>query len=129
MYQPKISLKNLATSSAQDVFDQVAIHLLTQNQPSIAPVAGFPTDCAYRGNNGLKCAAGCLIADDEYDIEIEGKDWLYLNIQGKVPTEHWQLITGLQGIHDSLMVGDSLKEALIDLATAYELNIDAITNY
>ena len=55
-----INLSNLAQASTQEVFDFVAIHLLTQNEKS-----GDDQVCYYRSPTGLKCAAGCLIADDE----------------------------------------------------------------
>lgn len=64
----------------QQVFDRVATHLLTQNAQSKGPYTdysdGYWTEvdnaCAYRGANGMKCAVGCLIPDDEYDERFEG---------------------------------------------------------
>lgn len=29
--------------------------------------------CCYRGDNGLMCAIGCLIPDELYDFQMEGK--------------------------------------------------------
>lgn len=52
----------------QEIFDKVATHLLTQGKRS-ETVAG---DCAYRGADGTKCAAGVLIADEFYRPEFEG---------------------------------------------------------
>lgn len=66
-----ITLKTLHAASLQEIFDQVAKHLLTQN----APAAYFNQDgdrnCLYRTFDGGKCAVGCLIADDEYSPVIE----------------------------------------------------------
>ncbi|MDO5609506.1 MAG: hypothetical protein Q4G62_01760, partial [Pseudomonadota bacterium] len=64
-----ITLKTLSSASAQAAADQIVQHLLTQNERSILDFAD-PGLCAYRGMRGLKCAAGCLIADDEYDVGI-----------------------------------------------------------
>lgn len=58
--------------SKQETFDIVAKHLLTQNQKSMAVVDADPNlVCAYRGNNGCKCAAGILIPDAKYDPAME----------------------------------------------------------
>ena len=65
-----ITLKTLGKATAQEVFDQVATHLLTQNERSLDGAS-----CSYRNCDGLKCAAGCLISDDEYDNQMEGIDW------------------------------------------------------
>ena len=67
----KITLKTLEQATAQEVFDQVAEHMLTQYELSM-----LNDTCVYRGYSGLKCAAGCLIGDDEYNNELmEGFTW------------------------------------------------------
>jgi hypothetical protein len=53
----------------QRIFNIVAKHLLTQKKLSI----GLDNGCAYRGKDGRKCAAGCLIDDEHYLPEFEGK--------------------------------------------------------
>jgi hypothetical protein len=55
-----ITLETLPQATAQEVFDQVATHLLTQRQRSTTK-----GNCAYRGDDGLKCAAGCLLGPDD----------------------------------------------------------------
>jgi len=60
----------------QEVFMQVATHLLKQNAQSIK-VRGDGSSsnhCAYRGNDGLQCAVGCLIPDQFYTPGLEGHD-------------------------------------------------------
>ena len=52
----------------QDVFDKVLNHMRVQGKLSL----GVEDSCAYRGNNGLKCAIGALIPDKNYDKDIEG---------------------------------------------------------
>ena len=74
-----ITLKTLPQATAQEVFDQVAKHLLTQMKKSVAKRAAESASdskdyCMYRGFDGTKCAAGCLISDDEYKPEFEQKD-------------------------------------------------------
>jgi len=91
-----ITLKTLDAATEQEVFDQAAGHLLKQMAQSKHALG-----CAYRGNDGLKCAAGCLIADDEYSEEFENRGWAVLvrNIPN-FPKKHRELIQGLQTIHD-----------------------------
>jgi hypothetical protein len=57
----------------QEIFDRVAVHLLTQNEKAVKTYEGdnMPT-CLYRTPNGLKCAVGCLIPDVLYDESMEG---------------------------------------------------------
>ena len=59
-----ITLKTLPQATAQEVFDQITQHLLQQGKAAKS-VTGA---CRYRIETAegiLKCAAGCLIADDE----------------------------------------------------------------
>lgn len=91
----QITLKTLAQATEQQVFNQVVNHLLTQNQQSLS--AGG--DCLYRAE-GLKCAAGCFIGDDEYKATMEDMIWSSLVIEGVVPQAHKVLITAFQRIHD-----------------------------
>ena len=92
-----ITLKTLPEATAQQVFDQVAAHLLKQNKTSeTGPY------CAYRSEDGLKCAAGCLIGEDEYDEDaMEGQNWLALTAKDLAPHHHEGLIHALQFIHDN----------------------------
>src|ERR1700739_42157 len=57
-------------TTTQQVFDKVAVHLLTQNEQSMNPSGAF---CKYRGANGLSCAVGCLVDDKHYDPQMEDK--------------------------------------------------------
>ena len=52
----------------QTIFDKVAAHLLAQRQQSL----NADGRCAYRGENGLRCAVGCLIDDEHYRSGLEG---------------------------------------------------------
>lgn len=116
-----ITLKNLPEATAQEVFDQVKEHLLKQYQKSVTNNINGGLSCLYRGLKGLKCAVGCLIADDEYDKKMEGSNWLALYEDKKVPSEHHNLIIDLQTIHDYSDVGE-WKNKLIHTAKTYNLN-------
>ena len=93
-----ITLKTLPQATAQEIFDQVAIHLLKQNQRSCREIDGV---CVYRNSYGLKCAAGCLIGDDEYTPAFEDNTWGGLEDMNLVPSNHNDLIVQLQRIHDN----------------------------
>lgn len=91
-----ITLATLPDATEQEVFNQVARHLLTQQKVSFLTSHDM---CAYRSPFGA-CAAGCLLADDEYTPEMEGKSWDQLALSGRVPNEHVELINVLQNLHD-----------------------------
>jgi hypothetical protein len=55
----------------REVFDKVKEHLLAQGRRAQASGAGL--NCAYRNEEGLKCAVGCLIADEHYGSFLEGR--------------------------------------------------------
>lgn len=120
-----ISLKTLDDASTQDVFNHVVNHLLTQKEKSV----NSRGDCMYRGLNGLKCAAGCLIADDEYSPKMEYRTWFHLmnggafrigNDELMITTEHYDLIHTLQTIHDR-HEPDEWKEVLRELCANHML--------
>lgn len=91
-----ITLKNLHEATEYDVIKQVGTHLLRQNARS----DDGHMNCMYRGQGGLMCAAGCLIAEDEYEASFEGNLWRSLVENEQVPDAHRFLITRLQRIHD-----------------------------
>lgn len=119
-----ITLKTLPTSTAQEVFDTVYAHLLKQNQKSRS--TNNENSCMYRGSNSLKCAAGCLIADDEYSYDMEYLLWATLAAKGLVPSNHVDLIRSLQDIHDSYKPSNWKSELSI-LATNLNLTISSLT--
>lgn len=92
-----ITLVTLPQATEQEVFDQVVIHLFTQKTKS---VDGNNETCVYRTPDGKKCAAGCLISDEEYDSDIEGEAWTKLVEKGFAPNAHVKLISALQRVHD-----------------------------
>lgn len=93
----QITLATLHQFTTQQVFDYAVEKVKQQGQPSI--IAG---KCRYRGNNGVKCAAGHLMGDDEYKECFEGCEWSALNDNRDVPDVHLNLICSLQNAHDSI---------------------------
>jgi hypothetical protein len=111
-----ITLANLPQASAQEVFDQVKNHLLKQGGRSVDA-----EKCRYRSSNGMKCAAGCLIGDKEYDAAIEYCSWDFLVFyKFFAPDSHNELISDLQKVHDNVTVPE-WEEALKKVAQKYGL--------
>lgn len=130
-----ITLANLAESTSQEVFEHVCRHLLTQLKRS----RDIDGKCKYHlvikeGNKDivLKCAAGCLISDKEYQRfkqNPEFLDWSDL-IEFRIVKEkkHQGLIRELQRIHDdySLVPTEDWKPILIKTGKWYELDTSFI---
>ena len=99
-----ITLATLRQATEQEIFDQVVGHLLKQNAQCVEAICGVKNvndSCVYWDKEtGMKCAAGCLIAEDEYDWSLEKNDWQALATQGMVPLFHAEFIQKLQSIHD-----------------------------
>lgn len=116
-----ITLATLPQATEQQVFDQVSKHMLKQNEKSLCDNG---LGCSYRNKLGLKCAAGCLIADSEYTEDFEGVGWDNLVIdEAAVPALHVGLIVKLQEIHDNTKVS-YWKNKLAELAKDRNLNFN-----
>lgn len=121
--------------TTQEIFDKVAVHLLTQNEKStetmrhIEPTSPSTINCRYRGAEGRMCAIGCLIPDHKYDPRIEGGsvdshrvlEVLYdIGIQ-----EHSIFLIRLQHIHDGIEVIE-WRNKLKQVAQQYSLKSDCL---
>jgi len=83
--------------TAQDIFNTVAMHLMTQGERS----TGAMGLCRYRGSKGHMCAIGVLIPDEMYNSSMEGKT--VGTIQNRLPAalrSHLPLLDDLQIVHD-----------------------------
>ncbi|KVS50666.1 hypothetical protein WK39_27780 [Burkholderia cepacia] len=129
-------MSELATMTAQDVFDHVARHLLTQLERCDEGM-GRGSPCLYRGPRGLACAVGALIPQACYVPEMENRDvsglqkWCMA-----VPFEpywrlacfldqHLPLLYALQKLHDSMSPTDWPRE-LWNLACHRGLSTDVV---
>jgi len=122
-----ITLKTLPYATAQEVFEQVANHLIKQNAKSQITHGQEIAECFYRLDT-LKCAAGCLIGEDEYNEKrMEGKNWDTLLMRGIVPENHDDLICDLQKVHDKKET-NTWKEELIKVATEHNLDYSFLNN-
>jgi hypothetical protein len=92
----------------QEAFTTVARHLLTQKERALKPNPHNPSNpfCAYRAEDGKKCAVGCLIPDDLYLKEMEDLPVRRLitdfpNIASLFEGVDLDLLRKLQMLHDS----------------------------
>lgn len=88
---------------AQEIFNIVARHLLKQWKKSID---GLGT-CLYRSPDGSKCAIGCLMPDNLYRPEFEGRAITELPrvvLQAISKPSMTGFLYNLQNLHDEYAV-------------------------
>ena len=91
----------------QETFDTVVAHLRRQGQKSEFGFGNKNIGCAYRGENGLVCAAGCLIPDALYSPKLEGTAVAEDSEPGELIISlghNVQLVRDLQDVHDKYPV-------------------------
>ncbi len=119
----------------QELFEKVAIHLLTQNKKSERfSYNDSQWICAYRGEENTKCAIGCLINDIDYIADFEGsslnpcsKIWNYLENKNYTYLQI-EFLRKLQHIHD-MYKPENWKEMLVNVGIVHNLNITKIENF
>jgi hypothetical protein len=106
----------------QETFDAVAKHLLTQG--CVSTRNGI---CAYRGEDGRKCAAGILIPDEKYRPEMEGKMAIHPKVSNVLQRlrHNVGLCLDLQLMHD-LSDPSRWPKKLRSIARQYGLNTAVI---
>lgn len=62
----------------------------------------YSISCVYRGDNGQKCAVGCLIPDEIYDTNMEGHGVGEILHTYTLPdlVGNYALLSRLQNLHD-----------------------------
>mgnify|MGYP000506341859 CR=1 FL=1 len=111
---------NLEKATAQQVFDYVVRKLFEQGCKSTVSNDG-DLHCAYRGNDGTKCAGGWLIRDEQYNPKMEGYSWMVVVGMYDLCSNHMDLVTDLQDIHDSYGTQD-WRKAFKYVAEKHHLN-------
>lgn len=112
-------------ASLQQIFDQAAIHLLTQWD-----VSADENGCRYRGLNGTKCAVGCFISDSEYSEGLESYTLdspVFSHLTTKIDHSVIMFLSRLQTLHDGYCVEEWERELRLK-AKESNLNTDAIDN-
>lgn len=115
---------------AQEVFDTVVRHLAKQGRRAVVADADHGYVCRYHTPDGLKCAVGCLIPDDQYNPAIEGRMFSSLAtaahppawVRDIVDSGHQTLLFDLQRAHDTPADGYGLGHHLSDIAAYHGLS-------
>ena len=124
-----ITLKTLSEATDQEVFNQVAVHLLTQGQKCGVQRGDDDTKfVCYYSYNGMACAAGCLMAPEEYAEDFEELSWGTLVADGHAPSEHEDLIAKLQEVHDNHSPAH-WYDSLLNLAFDFKLSPAVLEPY
>ena len=112
----------------QEAFNKAVLGVVAQGGPSlVANHSGFISQCAYRAEDGRKCAVGHLIEDEDYDPFIEKKSVSHLYLRGYIPKlmdVSVELLIKLQDAHDYLLTDEHLGEFIVnakDIASEYNL--------
>lgn len=113
--------------TAQELFDIVVAHLRKQGAKAMNPNG----NCLYRTKDGLSCAVGCLIPDNEYYSDLEYDNLPSIIQNRKLSTmlleefnEHSKLLVRLQEVHDLNEVYE-WEEKLQKVANEFKLNYSA----
>lgn len=111
----------------QHILNTVAEKLIEQGVPAMV----FSDDmgmkvCAYRGDDGRRCAVGHLIPDYAYRSDMENVSVDLLIERGWMPEglRDAEFLEALQGAHDNAdprYFCSELSQALYDIADAYNL--------
>lgn len=124
----------MTVMTRQEIFDKVALHLLTQGKRSENEYG-----CMYRGDEGRMCAAGCLIKEEDYDNDLENKivsaDDVYeaLTCSGVFERDIYdqekvELLLKLQDMHDTRNP-DIWAIKLRDAAEKFGISADVVTGF
>ena len=124
----------MSSSRIQEWFTKIVTGLAAQGwKQSRHPSTGA---CAYRGENGMACAIGQLIANDcpvvlfDYRKSVsalkdeKNLDWLGL---GEITPEEFRFLDRAQVMHDQETIGPTvMKERFVGLADSFKLNFPPI---
>ena len=118
----------------QTIFDTVVNHLAAQGTQSMSggdPDTNREAGCAYRGDNGTKCAVGCLIPDDMYNPKMENATVVSLAQRKELPAElyeHVDMLSDLQYAHDWSTSAAELIDKLCEIARDHHLDGASVSN-
>ncbi len=98
----------------QETFEKIVNHLLNQKVRAMT-TTNTGAMCAYRGENDTSCAIGCLISDNQYSREMEGKSIDYVfddfpNIANHFKGLPLGFLSTMQALHDTNVYGFALDD-------------------
>lgn len=115
----------------QEIFNKVVAGLAAQGFERSVMDDG---SCAYRGNDGRKCAAGHLLSDEHYRPELENKTIAAIGVAAVVVASGvpgheatvWGLVGNLQRAHDRGKSPGDMKSRLLNVGYDYGLEIPEV---
>lgn len=110
----------------QEAFNKAVIGVVAQGGPSLmAPHLGAFSQCAYRAENGRKCAVGHLIEDDDYTPYFEGRPAsLVRDTLKSLKGVDASLLHAIQSAHDRMLADEHIDGFIADaknIANEYNL--------
>lgn len=95
----------------QELFDFVCLNVIEQGEPSVDEKGA----CKYRGPNGLKCAAGFLLTDEQAE-GCEGLELGYVIDDYPEFEDLWDvnLVSLLQLAHDQSADSESFTSVFVE---------------
>lgn len=79
----------------QEMFDKVLAHSRKQKKRAVCPEG----NCQYRTKDGLKCFAGALLSDEQYETIRENTGLLQNSVFEEI-TDNIVFLSRLKAIHD-----------------------------
>lgn len=107
----------------QEVFNKVVTGLRTQGKPSVIRNIYSGNRCVYRNPNGLKCAVGILIPDEQYTSCFDEKGISLSEIIEEVPALQGidsSLLISLQRTHDAASDNHEVNGFMEDLESGFQ---------
>jgi len=108
----------------QEQFDTICIHLAKQEKQAMDNL----NNCEYLTKNGLKCAIGCLLTEDELKIwTTSNTNSVEMNIKKfgnpkNFKSKDADLLIEMQTAHDFSTQIETLIHKLIKIAYNFKLN-------
>ncbi len=90
------------------MFNKIVKHLLKQNKKCELTNKNDYKMCVYRGENGMKCAIGCILPDKLYRPRHDKESYDIYRLMNNLEIRKYfggkdniEFLVELQGIHDS----------------------------
>lgn len=111
----------------QEIFDKVVVHLANQKVKSTDGATDEGGICLYRGPEGRMCAVGCLLSDEEYSPDMEGRPVFMMPQLPSRLQGHLRFLERLQKAHDSSSTPEALRYALEIIGYSFHLDTSKVS--
>lgn len=102
----------------QQHFETMVRGLAAQGWEQSMRTADYGPQCAYRGDEGRKCAAGHLLPDEKYSPDMESQTCSSALVSSALPADVLlNHLSTCQGMHDRNNNPVEMRQAFIDFAS------------